>query len=146
MNCGLLLFGLSYQAILSLDALRTRNNVQMYNVCVCNILLVVFSVMSYGQTDQVIAGLSEARAMGNEPLIKPWVNLWASVHPVLLTSSVIVAISTLGLFYYGYKLHIEFAWAIYRHVSGSQEAKRRFLTYKVCMRARNRFTGIVRGT
>ncbi|CAI6331739.1 unnamed protein product [Periconia digitata] len=130
-NCGLLLLAVIYQAILTLDSLRTRNNVQMYNICICNILLLVLTIMSYEQTSQVITGLSTARAMGTTPLVNLSIDLWANVSPVLLSSCVVTGIVSIALFFYGYKLHKEFAWAIYRHVSGSRQMRQKFLAYKV---------------
>ncbi|PVH91645.1 hypothetical protein DM02DRAFT_545403 [Periconia macrospinosa] len=130
-NCGLIIFGLCYQSVLTVDALHTRNNVQMYNICVFNALLLTFIAMSYGQTAEVISGLSTSRALGDQPLVDLSVDLWASVRLLLLTLSVVVAIATLGLFFYGYKLHNEFAWAIYRHVRGSRQMRQWFLMYKV---------------
>ncbi|PVI05328.1 hypothetical protein DM02DRAFT_639317 [Periconia macrospinosa] len=130
-NCGLAMFGLTYQAFLAFDALHVKNNVQVYSICICNVLLFVFNVMRYGQTEIVISGLRESRAQGTEPLVDLSVDFWKVVFPVLITSSVLVGACCVGLFAFAYKLHKEFAWAIYRHVSGSRQTRRRFLTYKV---------------
>lgn len=131
-NCGLSLFGFSYLAVLSADALRQRNNVQIYSICVCNILLFIFTVMRYEQTAGIIEGLATARALGDTPLVDLSMDLWAIVGPILLSSSAISGVCTLALLFFGFKLHYEFAWAIYRHVNGSTQTRRRLLVYKVC--------------
>jgi hypothetical protein len=131
--CAIATLSLAYQATLSLDALHVKNNVQIYNICICNVLLLVFNVMRHEQTAIVLAEMRESRAMGTEPLVDLSVDLWKVLSPVLITSSVIVGACCVGLFAFAYKLHGEFAWAIYRHVSGSRQTRRRFLTYKACI-------------
>jgi hypothetical protein len=129
-HCGLTILGLTYQAILAFDALHVKNNVQVYAICICNIVLFVSNIMRIGQTAIVLTGLREARSMGIKPTVDLSVDLWKLVYPVLITSSVLVGACSLGIFAFAYKLHKEFAWAIYRHVSGSRQTRRRFLTYK----------------
>lgn len=131
MNCGLFLFGVIYQMVLTVDALRNKNNVQMYMVCICNTLLLVFTVMTVGQTIRILTQLPFARALGDVPLVSQDVDLAKELYPVLVTHCALVGLCSLILFYYGYKLHNEFSWAIYRHVSGSRQMRRRFLSYKV---------------
>lgn len=130
-NCAIAAFSLAYQAFLSFDALPAKNNVQMYNIVICNVLLLVFNVIRHKETAIVLTELRESRSTGAKPLVDLSVDLWKVVSPVLITSSVIVGACCAGLFGFAYKLHGEFAWAIYRHVSGSRQTRRRFLTYKV---------------
>lgn len=129
-NCAIATFSLAYQAILSFDALHVKNNVQIYNICICNMLLLVFNVMRHEQTAIVLTGLRESRSKGTEPLVDLSVDLLKVVSPVLITSSVVVGVCCAGLFAFAYTLHGEFAWAIYRHVSGSRQTRQRFLAYK----------------
>ena len=130
-NCGLVILGLIYQTFLTFDALHVKNNVQVYSICVCNIVLFISNIMRIGNTVEFLNGLREERAMGTEPTVDLSVDMSKIVCPVLVASSVLVGACSLGLFAFAYKLHKEFAWAIYRHVSGSRQTRRRFLTYKV---------------
>jgi hypothetical protein len=132
-NCGLAISGLAYQTVLTLDALYVKNNVQVYNICICNAVFFAFHVMRYGQTDRVISGMRGSRAMGTEPIVDLSVDLWKIVSPLLIASASLVGTCCVGLFVFAYNLHKEFGWAIYRHVSGSQQTRRRFLTYKACI-------------
>lgn len=137
-ECGLSLFGLTYQTILTFDAIRAKNNVQVYNICICNLLLLVFTIMRIGQTEHVYDQMRGSRAqvlqstvVDLQPTVDLSMNIWKVIYPVLITASVLVGVCLCGLLAFGYKLHKEFAWAIYRHVSGSRQTRRRFLTYKV---------------
>jgi hypothetical protein len=60
---------------------------------------------------------------------------WGRVRPALLASSVAVGICTVVSCVWVYFLQVELRWAIYRHISGSVEMLRRYITYQVRTRS-----------
>ncbi|PSN68082.1 hypothetical protein BS50DRAFT_600036 [Corynespora cassiicola Philippines] len=129
-NFGLFVFGLFYEVALTFDALRLKNNVQVFAISICNALLVVFSIMRYGQTLEVNDGLSTSIAAGNIPLVDHSVEFWGRVQAAMITGTIVLGISTIILWLCAFRLNREFAWAIYRHISGSRQTRRRFLAYE----------------
>jgi hypothetical protein len=130
-NFGLFILGNIWQAALALDALRTKNILQLYSISVLNICLFVFSVMRYWQTMETARALQAGFAMGPVNFTNRDMDYWAMVRPALLTSSVVVGVCTVVACVWVYFLQRELRWAIYRHISGSVEMLKRYLAYQV---------------
>lgn len=132
LNVGLFVFGCWWQLLLTTDALRLRNNIQLFALCVANGCLFGVNIMRYWQTKEtneelLIATIDD----GSNPLVKTDVSYWPVVKPALITSSAWVGISTLGMSGLAYKLHNDFAWEIYKHVSADVALRKRYLAYQV---------------
>lgn len=127
------LFGLAsiYQALLAFSALQTENNLQLLGICVLNIALFCLAVFRYGQTKMTAMSLPPNHGMYNRPFVDRSVNFWPSVQPCLVASTVIIGLCSVFVFGLAYKLHLQFAWSIYRHIHGSAKIRRQFLTYQV---------------
>jgi hypothetical protein len=121
-----------WQAILAFDALRARNSLQLFGICLFNFCAFVFCVMRYSQTAENAAKLEPNLNSDGKPIVDISVDYWKRVQPALLTSAILVGACSLVLCVLAYKLTIEFAWAIYRHISGSIDTRRRYLAYQVC--------------
>ncbi|KAF1940225.1 hypothetical protein EJ02DRAFT_406854 [Clathrospora elynae] len=137
LNVGLFMLGNIYQAALAFDALRMKNNLQLYSICVLNISLFVFSVMRYFQIKDTAAELQLGQAgdpaVSTTPFTNRSIDYWGKVQGVLLGSSAFLGVCSLTSCVLVFFLQREFRWAIYRHISGSLEMLRRYLAYQVLL-------------
>ncbi|KAF1923345.1 uncharacterized protein M421DRAFT_75520 [Didymella exigua CBS 183.55] len=131
LNFGLFILGNVYLAGLAIDALRARNNLQLFGICIFNVGVFVFSLMRFGQTRENAERLARNHALDNIPFVKADVSFWPVVRPVLIVSSVLVGACMVSSWLLTFRLNREFAWAIYRHISGSLSVRRKYLTYQV---------------
>jgi hypothetical protein len=130
-NFGLFVLGNVYLAGLAFDALRARNNLQLFGICIFNIGVFVFSIMRYEQTSENAENLRLGYALGSKPFVNTKVSFWPKVQPALLVSSILVGICMVSSWLLTFRLNREFAWAIYRHISGSLSIRRKYLAYQV---------------
>jgi hypothetical protein len=130
-NFGLFMLGNIWQAALALDALRMKNVLELYSICVLNFCLFVFSVMRYFQTLSNAVMLRQGYAPGPIYFTNRAVDYWGKVQPALLISSILVGLCAVVSCIWAFFLQREFRWAIYRHISGSMEMLRRYLAYQV---------------
>ena len=150
-NFGLFVIGNLYLAGLAFDALRTRNNLQLFGICTFNVGVFVFSIMRYGQTHENAGRLALNHALGNRPFVKEDILFWSKVKPALIVSSILVGACMVSSWLLTFRLNREFAWAIYRHISGSLSIRRKYLTYQVSIVAifddvyADKFAGFARG-
>jgi hypothetical protein len=128
---GLFILGNIWQAALALDALRNKNILQLYSISVLNICLFVFSVMRHWQTMNTTMRLQAGEAPGPQPFTDRSIDYWGKVRPAILTSSTVVGLCTVISCIWVFLLQRELRWAIYRHISGSMEMLRRYITYQV---------------
>lgn len=133
-NFGVFVLGNVYLAGLAFDALRARNNLQLFGICVFDVGVFVFSIMRYGQTHENANNLARNYALGNRPFMKADVRFWPVVQLALIVSSILVGACMVLSWLLTFRLNREFAWAIYRHISGSLSVRRKYLTYQVSPR------------
>lgn len=118
-------------AALAFDALRIRNNLQLFGICIFNTGVVAFAVMRIGQTLKTSTSLAGNFAQGNRPFVKADVAFWPRVQPPLIINAIIVGVCMVASWLLTFRLNREFQWAIYRHISGSISIRRKYLTYQV---------------
>ncbi|OJD34179.1 uncharacterized protein BKCO1_2500084 [Diplodia corticola] len=131
LNVGLFVFGCWWQLLLTTDALRLRNNIQLFALCLANACLFGVNIMRYYQTEETNDLLKTATDDDGDSLVKTAVSYWPVVKPALKTSIGWVGVSTLGMSGLAYKLHNDFAWEIYKHVSADVALRKRYLAYQV---------------
>ncbi|OSS43579.1 hypothetical protein B5807_11775 [Epicoccum nigrum] len=129
---ALFVFGNLYMAVLAFDALRTRNNLQLFGICIFNMGVFTFAVMRINQTHVISQTLPDNIAAGNKPFVKD-VPFWSKVQPALIVNAIIPGVCMIASWLLTFKLNREFAWAIYRHISGSLSIRRKYLTYQVLL-------------
>ncbi|KAH7075769.1 hypothetical protein BKA63DRAFT_543122 [Paraphoma chrysanthemicola] len=122
LNFALFVLGNMYQAYLAFDALRTRNNLRMYSICLINFCLFVFGVMRFKQTERTARSLNAGEALGNQSFTDRDVDWWGKVAWALGMEAGVVGLGSFGEL-----------WAVYRHISGSLEMLRRYLAYQVLL-------------
>ncbi|KAJ8110475.1 hypothetical protein OPT61_g6695 [Boeremia exigua] len=91
-NFAVFVLGNVYFAGLAFDALRARNNLQLFGICLFNIGILAFSIMRYEQTQETAAALATQHALGNRPFVKADVSFWPKIHPALIVSSILVGV------------------------------------------------------
>ncbi|KAH7090371.1 hypothetical protein FB567DRAFT_626361 [Paraphoma chrysanthemicola] len=133
LNFALFVLGNMYQAYLAFDALRTRNNLQLYSICVVNLCLFVFGVMRFKQTERTARSLHAGEALGNLPFTDRDVDWWGKVAWALGMEAGVVGVGSLASCVLVFLLQREFRWAVYRHISGGLEMLRRYLAYEVLL-------------
>lgn len=131
LNFALFALGNFYQALLTFDALRLKNNLQLWAVCLLNFCLFVFSILRNFQTKDTAAILQEGYALYDRPFTDRSVDYWAKVKPVIWASAILIGVSFVISTFLVFLLQLEFRWAIYRHISGSLQMLRRYLAYQV---------------
>ncbi len=107
---ALYIFGVIYQLVLTWDALRLKNTIQIIGLCIYNIGLLAYGVVEIFQIKDIKGDVDT-----------PQVSAVASVFFV----------GSLILGFVAWKLYHEFAWTVYKHISADLRMKRRYLDYQV---------------
>lgn len=121
---GLYVFALLYELVLSYDALRRRNTIQLVGLCFCNVGLTVYGVLQMQEIEPTL------KSMLADALIDT--RLLHLYRVVLILVPIILGIGTLCMAFLTWKLRAEFSWSIYKNISADLQMKRRYFTYQVC--------------
>ncbi|KAJ5498589.1 hypothetical protein N7453_007640 [Penicillium expansum] len=130
-EAAIIWFACIYEFSLSLDAMRHKNNLLLFAICVSNVFLVAFGAMQYPSMKNFCKTMPEQRAMYDEPLVDITRNIWPQIRGPQLAVPVVVGIFTLGIWWFAFQLHKQYAWSIYRSVQGDTRAKARHFAYEV---------------
>lgn len=122
-SLALYVFAMIYELVLTWDALRLKNTIQIIGLCLCNFGLIIYGSVQPIQLQDASfkIGLSEADRTG----------LWSDLRPALIAIPIVLFVGTLFMSFVARKLYNEFAWTIYKHISADLRMKRRYLTYQV---------------
>jgi hypothetical protein len=131
LQSAVFILGMLVQAALAFDALRGRNSLQLIGICIFNSCIFVFCVMRYFQTIANAALLKVGYNGVGKPFVDTSKHYERVIAPTLLPLTIIVGVCVLASFFLTLRLSTEFAWAIYRQVSGNIKARRRYLAYQV---------------
>ncbi|KKY18645.1 hypothetical protein UCDDS831_g05927 [Diplodia seriata] len=130
-SIAVIIAGIAYQAILTLDAFRIKNNIQLFAQCIANICLSIATTMQYGQLKHAASRVSSGHASyPDEPFTKDR-PFWAQTQPLLIISIIASCSSTVGMVVLAIKLHREFSWALYKDISADLEIRGRYFAYQV---------------
>ncbi|KAL0262410.1 hypothetical protein SLS55_003856 [Diplodia seriata] len=130
-SIAVIIAGIAYQAILTLDAFRIKNNIQLFAQCIANICLAIATTMQYGQLQHAASRVSSGHASyPDEPFTKDR-PFWAQTQPLLIISIIAACSSTVGMAVLAIKLHREFSWALYKDISADLEIRGRYFAYQV---------------
>lgn len=130
-EAAIIWFACIYEFSLSLDAMRHKNNLLLFAICVCNVFLVAFGAMQYPSMKDFCKTMPEQRAMYDEPLVDITRNIWPQIRGPQLAVPIFVGIFTLAIWWFAFQLHKQYAWSIYRSVQGDTRAKARHFAYEV---------------
>lgn len=117
----LYIFAVIYQFVLTIDALRLRNVIQVIGLCILN-----FCLMLYGAIEQL--QISDALKQLNSVIHADQVQ---SLYPLEVVVPCLIAVGLVLLSFVAWKLYQEFAWTIYKNISADLRMKRRYLMYQV---------------
>ncbi|KAJ4357705.1 uncharacterized protein N0V89_002281 [Didymosphaeria variabile] len=131
LSLGTTTLGALYQLVLTLDAYRIKNNIQLFVQCICNICLSIATVMQYGQIRNANARILINHDMYGTPFAKYDWKFWDHVSPALITCIVISCLSSVAMCGLAYGLYREFSWALYEQVSPDRKMRLRYVAYQV---------------
>ncbi|EEH18998.2 hypothetical protein PABG_01317 [Paracoccidioides brasiliensis Pb03] len=119
----LYIFGFVYELILTYDALRLKNTIQVIGICLCNVGLLIYGAVQTDQIREAILALNRGHNIDKK--------IWPDVKPFLVAIPIIIGIGSVLMMFVAWKLYDEFAWTIYKHISADLRMKRRYLTYQI---------------
>ncbi|OQE05338.1 hypothetical protein PENVUL_c025G07070 [Penicillium vulpinum] len=119
---GLYIFALLYELALSYDALRRKNTIQLVGLCICNLGLLTFGILQIQEIKDTIASLTHQ---------VPDERLQSLYDIEIILVPVFLAVGTVCMSFFTWKLRAEFSWSIYKNISADLQMKRRYFTYQV---------------
>ncbi|KAF7591071.1 hypothetical protein BBP40_002033, partial [Aspergillus hancockii] len=128
---GIVVFACVYEAMLSLDAIHHKNNISLVAICVTNTCIVVYSALQYTKMRGATHSLQYAHDIYNHPLADPSTDIWKWMRPAELAVPIILGLGSLTIIPAAYRLHKEYAWAIYKCIHGSADMRWRYLAYEI---------------
>lgn len=130
-DAALIWFACIYEFSLSIGAMRHKNNLLLFAVCVSNVFAVAFAAMQYPSLKGFCKTMPEQRAMYNEPLVDITRNIWPQIRGPQLAIPIFIGIFTLSIWWHAFQLHKQYTWSIYRSVQGDSRIRARHLAYEV---------------
>jgi hypothetical protein len=130
-NAAIIWFACIYEFLLSLDAMRHKNNILLFAICVSNILVAAFAGMQYPAMKGFCDTMPKQRAMYDKPLVDLSRNIWPQIRGPQLAMPIFIALCTLGIWWLAFQLHKQYSWSIYRSVQGNSQTRARYLAYEV---------------
>ncbi|KAE8343461.1 hypothetical protein BDV24DRAFT_149715 [Aspergillus arachidicola] len=128
---GLVTFACLYETLLSLDAIHHKNNILLAAICISNTCIVVYSVLQYMRMRVTTHTLQYSQDSTGRPLADPTRDIWALMQPAELLVAIILGITSLGIIPAAFRLHKDYAWAIYKCIHGSADLRLRYLAYEI---------------
>ncbi|KAB8227311.1 uncharacterized protein BDW43DRAFT_255286 [Aspergillus alliaceus] len=131
MGMGIVVFASIYEAILSLDAIHHKNNVSLLAICISNICIVVYSVLQFLKMRGATRSLRYEKDGMGHPLVDSSRDIWKYMRPAELAVPIILGMASLIIIPAAYRLHKDYAWAIYKCIHGSAELRVRYMAYEI---------------
>ncbi|KAF7718677.1 Uncharacterized protein PECH_001455 [Penicillium ucsense] len=130
-NLVIFVFTCLYLVVLAFDAVHHKNNLLLFAICASNVCITVFSGLQPRSMKEAIATLPEARDANRQPLVNVQFDFIGRVYPALVACPVVFGICTALIWPFAYRLHKDYAWAIYRTIHGNTSIKIRYIAYEV---------------
>ncbi|KZP00752.1 hypothetical protein CALVIDRAFT_560084 [Calocera viscosa TUFC12733] len=114
------LFGLAhaYQFVLAVDAVRSRNMLQILFLAIFNALMILYSVLQ-------ISEVQSALPAGTSGIVSIPINI------VLLLVPIVIAVAEVAYLLLSWKIHTEFGWDNYKALGADRRIKKIFLHFQV---------------
>jgi len=127
--CYFSLFALAeiFSVIISIDALKLRNIIQLMGILGFQLAMIIFSALQVRQTRTALVTRGGTCYLGCEG---PG-SLWAAVEPLLIAVPCVLAASWLTLIYWTRALYFEFGWAVFHAVGANPVMKKMYQYYQV---------------
>ncbi|KAM5355375.1 hypothetical protein ACJ41O_002021 [Fusarium nematophilum] len=124
----LFIFGFLYTLVVVWDALRQKNTIQVIGVCISNLALMVYTATQVDQIQEAFDIMGEHNALEANTTAE---ELWGDVKPYLIAIPAIIALATVAMVFFSWKLYQEYAWDILKNIGADYRMKKRFLHYQV---------------
>ncbi|OQE13568.1 hypothetical protein PENFLA_c046G09756 [Penicillium flavigenum] len=130
-DAAIMWFACIYEFSLSIDAMRHKNNILLFAICVSNVFAMAFAAMQYPAMKSFCETMPKQRAMHDIPLVDISRNIWPQIRGPQLAVPILIGLFTLGIWGLAFQLHKQYAWSIYRSVQGDSRIRARLLAYEV---------------
>ena len=124
-------FACIYEFSLSIDAMRHRNNILLFAICVSNVFAMAFGAIQYHAMKDFCETMPKQRAMHDVSLVDISRNIWPQIQGPQLAVPIFIGVCTVGIWWLALQLHKQYAWSIYRSVQGDSRIRARHLAYEV---------------
>lgn len=124
--------GCLYQLILTLDAYRIKNHLQVFALCIANVCLSASTILQYGEINQAQARALRGYNQYHIPFVKRDWHFWQRVSPGLMVCTIVSSLCSAFMCAIAPKLYREFAWALYQDVSPDTRVQKKYMVYQVC--------------
>lgn len=115
---ALFIFAEIYQLVLSSDAIRTENTIQVVGICFFNVAMLVYSSLQYNQIEDTARELNIHQAFD-------------ACKRIIIAIPCVTAATLLILVFLTYQIHQDFGWSIFKQVGADIASKRRYLCYLI---------------
>jgi hypothetical protein len=119
------------QLILTLDAYRIKNHVQIFMQCVANICLSISTVLQYGEIRDAAAMILLDYDHYGTPLADHDWPFWKKASVSLMVCAVVTCGCSTIMCGLAMGIYREFSWALYQHVSPDRKMQRKYFVYQV---------------
>ncbi|CAG5159161.1 uncharacterized protein ALTATR162_LOCUS5444 [Alternaria atra] len=123
--------GCLFQLILTLDAYRIKNHLQIFVQCVANICLSVLTVLQYGETRDAAARILLNHDMYGTPFADHDWPFWKKSSIGLMVCVVVTCACSAVMCGLARGLYREFSWALYQHVSPDKKTQNKYMVYQI---------------
>ncbi|KAG8887103.1 hypothetical protein FRB98_000573 [Tulasnella sp. 332] len=120
---ALFAFAIIFEVLVTLDALKRRNIIQLIGVLIFHALCILFAVKAEGFDCQ--------GASPSQPICSDLHTLYRNVLPFVVTSPCILFASLLLLINFTRMLYVEFGWVVFYIVGANRQAKTMYQFYQV---------------
>ncbi|KAK1910643.1 hypothetical protein P3342_008522 [Pyrenophora teres f. teres] len=131
LTLGINTLGVIYQMVLTLDAYRIKNHIQIFVQCAANLCLAISTVFQYTEMKQAVATIMITHDMYNTPFAKLERPFWKRTSPGLMVCTSLTCVCSAVMCGLAPGLYREFRWALYQHVSPDRRVQRKYFVYQV---------------
>jgi len=133
--CYFAVFGLGmiFHVVLSVDALRLRNIIQIIGLCIFQASLIIYGAIQVQETKSGLVTSPGANCSdpNNYGTCSGPGSLWHSVEPFQIVIPAVLASTWIILLYFAWHLYVEFGWFVFRVVGADPKLKSMFEYYQI---------------
>ena len=112
-----------YQLILLYDTLAKENTIQVFSLCVYDVVICIYSVLQIVETKQAMISLVSLEDFD--------LSFWNGTRQALLALAFTTGFSIICTCLISWKLYNEFAWSLFKFVHADFTLRRRYLIFEV---------------
>lgn len=120
---ALFIFAELYQCLLTFDALRHKNTIQVIGLNLFSLAMLVYASIQYDQIYRAITNLTTHKYYNSQS--------WMIMKAFIIAIPCVIGLALLLMSVFTYKLYGEFGWSIYKHVGADIRLKRRYVAYLI---------------